>query len=74
MLKKRLCLNCSSTEYVVPIVYGYPFYETVKEFCEGKIILGGCVQKIGAPNGIVKNVGMIFNGNINNNAYLEYHG
>ena len=74
MIKNQICHNCSSADFVVPIVYGYPTDETMKEYKEGKIILGGCVQKIGAPNGIVKNVGMIFNGNINNNAYLEYHG
>jgi len=32
------CPNWSSAEFVVPIVYGYPFDKTVKEFYEGKAL------------------------------------
>ena len=57
MIKNQICHNCSSADFVVPIVYGYPHDETMKEYNEGKLILGGCVQKIGAPKWYCKKCG-----------------
>ena len=57
MIKNQICHNCSSADSVVPIVYGYPTDETMKEYKEGKIILGGCVIKIGAPRFYCKKCG-----------------
>ena len=68
MIKNQICHNCSSADFVVPIVYGYPHDETMKEYNEGKIILGGCVQETGAPKfyckkcGIPPNSGVLFLG------------
>ena len=57
MIKNQICHNCSSADFVVPIVYGYPHDETMKKYNEGKLILGGCVQKIGAPKWYCKKCG-----------------
>jgi len=38
---KRKCEECNSID-VVPIVYGYPMEELLKEAEEGKVSLGGC--------------------------------
>ena len=57
MIKNQICHNCSSADFVVPIVYGYPHDETMKKYNEGKLILGGCVQKIDAPKWYCKKCG-----------------
>ena len=57
MIKNQICHNCSSADFVVPIVYGYPHDETMKKYNEGKLILGGCVKKIGAPKWYCKKCG-----------------
>ena len=57
MIKNQICHNCSSADSVVPIVYGYPHDETMKKYNEGKIILGGCVKKLGAPKFYCKKCG-----------------
>ena len=49
MIKNQIFHNCSSADFVVPIVYGYPHDETMKKYNEGKLILGGCMQEIVAP-------------------------
>ena len=57
MIKNKICHNCSSADSVVPIVYGYPHGETMKKYNEGKLILGGCMQEIGAPKWYCKKCG-----------------
>ena len=57
MIKNQICHNCSSADFVVPIVYGYPHDETMKKYNEGKLILGGCMQEIGAPKWYCKKCG-----------------
>ena len=57
MIKNQICHNCSSADFVVPIVYGYPLDETMKKYKEGKLILGGCVQEPGAPKFYCKKCG-----------------
>ena len=57
MIKNQICHNCSSSDFVVPIVYGYPHDETMKKYNEGKLILGGCMQEIGAPKWYCKKCG-----------------
>jgi ribosomal protein L37AE/L43A len=39
--KKPPCPKCGSTN-VVPICYGFPTPEALKEQKQGKIVLGGC--------------------------------
>ena len=57
MIKNQICHNCSSADFVVPIVYGYPHEEPMKKYNEGKLILGGCVQETGAPKFYCKKCG-----------------
>jgi len=48
---KPKCPKCSSTDSVVPIVYGFPGTEMQKKYSgEGKIELGGCVIEEDAPD------------------------
>lgn len=36
-----LCPKCQSVD-ILEIVFGYPTYETMKDYKHGKIALGGC--------------------------------
>ena len=47
---KKKCSNCSSAEFVVPIMYGMPGVEMQQKYHEEKIKLGGCMVEIGAPD------------------------
>ena len=47
---KPKCPKCSSKDFVVPIVYGFPGNEMQKEYNEEKIELGGCLIEEDAPD------------------------
>ena len=42
------CPKCGSAK-ALPISYGFPSAEMLKDAQEGKIVLGGCVIREGAP-------------------------
>ncbi len=44
MLFEKKCPKCKSNN-VVPIIYGKPGKEMMKNVKEGKIVLGGCIIK-----------------------------
>jgi len=46
--KPEKCPKCESPK-VLPISYGYPSHEALKDALEGKIALGGCSIVDGAP-------------------------
>ena len=47
--RMRKCPKCGSSKSVIKIVYGYPGVALAEDEREGKLILGGCCEKLDAP-------------------------